>query len=94
MRCLTVRLCGITSRFQLLSPWMDQVIHTLLTRPPLSYDKIRFVQVLHSSASVNVQQAAFATGVLPNIYAFYRYTGNSACLSITQDLQFQMQPRS
>ena len=28
-----------------------------------------------------VQKAAFATGVLPNIYAFHRYTRNSAFLS-------------
>ena len=27
------------------------------------------------------RQAAFATGVPPNIYAFHRYTRNSACLS-------------
>ena len=25
------------------------------------------------------QQAAFATGVLPDLYAFHRYTRNSAC---------------
>ena len=30
-----------------------------------------------------VQKAAFATGVLPNIYAFHRYTRNSAFLSCT-----------
>ena len=33
--CDTVRLCGFTSRFQLLSPCMRQVTHALLTRPPL-----------------------------------------------------------
>ena len=46
-----------------------------------------------ASASVTVQQAAFATGVLPNIYAFHRYTRNSACLSRTPVRQFQMQLR-
>ena len=30
-------VCGITSRFQLLSPCERQVIHALLTRPPLNY---------------------------------------------------------
>ena len=30
-----MRLCGISSRFQLLSPCMRQVTHALLTRPPL-----------------------------------------------------------
>ena len=38
-----------------------------------------------------VQKAAFATGVLPNIYAFHRYTRNSAFLSCTLARQFQMQ---
>ena len=32
-----MRLCGISSRFQLLSPGMGQVAHALLTRPPLSH---------------------------------------------------------
>ncbi len=36
-----------------------------------------------ASASVSVQEAAFATGVPPNIYAFHRYTGNSTSLSST-----------
>ena len=35
-----MRLCGISSRFQLLSPGMGQVTHALLTRPPLSQSGI------------------------------------------------------
>ena len=35
-RCLQKTLCGISSRFQLLSPSVRQVTHALLTRPPLS----------------------------------------------------------
>ena len=46
-----------------------------------------------ASTSVIVQKAAFATGVPPNIYAFHRYTRNSACLSDTPATQFQMQSR-
>ena len=46
---------------------------------------------LRASTSVIVQQAAFATGVLPDIYAFHRYTRNSACPSDTRDDQFQVQ---
>ena len=34
--CDTVVLCGISSRFQLLSPTEGQVAHVLLTRSPLS----------------------------------------------------------
>jgi len=37
------------------------------------------------------QLTAFATGVLPDIYAFHRYTWNSINLSQTQDLQYQRQ---
>ena len=48
---------------------------------------------LRASTSVFVQQAAFATGVLPNIYAFHRYTRNSACPSDTQVAQFPKQSR-
>ena len=44
-----------------------------------------------SLSVVIVQKAAFATGVLPNIYAFHRYTRNSAFLSCTLARQFQMQ---
>ena len=35
--CNTVVLCGISSRFQLLSPCDRQIAHALLTSPPLSY---------------------------------------------------------
>ena len=43
-----------------------------------------------ASASVTTQQAAFAFGVPPDIYAFHRYTGNSITLSRTQGQQYQM----
>ena len=39
-RCRAVGLCGISSRFQLLSPTPGQVIHVLLTRSPLGTSKI------------------------------------------------------
>ena len=37
-RCLFAMLCGISSRFQLLSPSVRQVTHALLTRPPLTLE--------------------------------------------------------
>ena len=46
-----------------------------------------------ASTSVTVQQAAFATGVLPDIYAFHRYTRNSTYLSCTLVYQFPKQFR-
>ena len=42
-----------------------------------------------ASASETGQLAAFATGVLPNIYEFHLYTGNSTILSRTLVLQSQ-----
>ena len=39
--CGSVGLCGISSRFQLLSPTPGQVIHVLLTRSPLGTSKFR-----------------------------------------------------
>ena len=39
---------------------------------------------------MSVQLAAFATGVLPNLYEFHLYTGNSTNLSDTQAIQFRV----
>ena len=48
----------------------------------------KFGHGFRASVSDIVQKAAFATGVPPHIYAFHRYTGNSAFLSDTQESQF------
>ena len=40
--CNTVRICGISSRFRLLSPCVRQVTHALLTRPPLTRSSLGF----------------------------------------------------
>ena len=45
-----------------------------------------------ASASVEGQVAAFATGVLPNIYEFHLYTGNSASLSLPPAPPYRAQP--
>src|SRR6201996_2037690 len=45
-----------------------------------------------ASASVMDQVAAFATGVLPNIYEFHLYTGNSTTLFHTPDSTSRVQP--
>ena len=47
-----MRLCGISSRFQLLSPCVRQVTHALLTRPPLSQSKCfaRLACVKHAAS--------------------------------------------
>ena len=50
-----VRLCGISSRFQLLSPCIGQVTHALLTRPPLSHPSeegcfVRLACVKHAAS--------------------------------------------
>ena len=51
---------------------------------PVRYPRFR------ASASVALRQAAFAIGVLRDIYAFHRYTTNSAYLPHTQVSQFAL----
>ena len=36
--CGTVVLCGISTCFQVLSPCLGQIVHALLTRPPLEHE--------------------------------------------------------
>ena len=52
--CDSVMLCGISSRFQLLSPAQGQVAHALLTRPPLSNPRrncsVRLECVMHAAS--------------------------------------------
>jgi hypothetical protein len=43
---------------------------------------------------MSVQDAAFATGIPPDIYAFHRYTWNSASLSRIQAIQYPTQFQS
>ena len=55
-RCLHAVLCGISSRFQLLSPKQRQVAHALLTRPPLIRDRSPFtvrLECVRHAASVH-----------------------------------------
>ena len=58
VRCRTIWLCGISDRFQSLSPTQGQVAHALLTRPPLTCSEqappksVRLECVMHA-ASVN-----------------------------------------
>ena len=56
-------LCGINSRFQLLSPCVRQVTHALLTRPPLSIEKS--IRKLHSQYSVRLACVKHAASVHP-----------------------------
>ena len=52
--CSAKGLCGISSRFQLLSPCTGQVTHALLTRPPLSSSRkknfVRLACVKHAAS--------------------------------------------
>ena len=62
--CDSVRSCGISRNFFLLSPCMRQVFHALLTRPPLSTNKNLSIasyfdlQRLHSVRLACVRHAA------------------------------------
>ena len=57
-----MRLCGIISRFQLLSPSIGQVAHALLTRPPLSH--------LSALTEISASRASFDLHVLGTPPAF------------------------
>ena len=46
--------CGISSRFQLLSPSEGQVAHALLTRPPLSQFPLRRISKESASFDLHV----------------------------------------
>ena len=54
---------------------------------PVRYPRFR------ASASVECSEAAFAIGVLRDIYAFHRYTTHSASVAPTQARQFQRRHR-
>ena len=59
-----MRLCGISSRFQLLSPCMRQVTHALLTRPPLSH-KLLQSEEIRSKCFVRLACIKHAASVHP-----------------------------
>ena len=63
MPCGTVVLCGINSRFQLLSPCVRQVTHALLTRPPLKWNESN--RNLHQNISVRLACVKHAASVHP-----------------------------
>ena len=84
MPCSTVVLCGISSLFRLLSPCLGQIVHALLTRPPLALNRspplARLACVKHA-ASVRPEpgsnsdvQSSSVPGLLhpnPAIHSFY-----------------------
>ena len=64
MSCDITGLCGISSRFQLLSPCTGQVTHALLTRPPLSHC-IRHSEEIRSQCFVRLACVRHAASVHP-----------------------------
>ena len=63
-RCRPIMLCGISSRFQLLSPSERQVAHALLTRPPLSQRKF-LTEISNSQCFVRLACVRHAASVHP-----------------------------
>ena len=61
--CGSVGLCGISSRFQLLSPSLRQIAHALLTRSPLRL--ISFIRRIIPSISVRLACVRRAASVRP-----------------------------
>ena len=63
LSCDSVGSCGISSRFQLLSPSRRQVTHALLTRSPLRYDS--FCRSFYQRISVRLACVRRAASVRP-----------------------------
>ena len=63
---LSHRLCIACNELSSFTAWTTRVSN------PVRSPRFR------SSASVTAQRPAFAIGVLPDIYTFHRYTGNSS----------------
>ena len=61
--CDPATLCGISVRFQTLSPMPRQVAHALLTRPPLSL--LRSIRRLPLANSVRLECVMHAASVHP-----------------------------
>ena len=82
--CPLMMLCGISSRFQLLSPSERQVTHALLTRPPLSSQKqapncsVRLACVRHA-ASVRPEPGSNSLYKYFNLY-FLKFIPDSLTL--------------
>ena len=90
-----MRLCGIISRFQLLSPSIGQVTHALLTRPPLSDPNefhqeqaqsglredhsVRLACVKHA-ASVYPEPGSNSQNVIYEVYAGLRLSNRKSLL--------------
>ena len=72
--------CGISSRFQLLSPSLGQVAHALLTRPPLSHPK----QASGASFDLHVlgTPPAFVLSQDQTLYKSYNKPGPPGLISI------------
>ena len=83
-RCLPDTLCGISSRFQLLSPSERQVAHALLTRSPLSH--IRFL------TEISKLQASFDLHVLGTPPAFVLSQDQTLKYGILTASQRQIKP--
>ena len=64
MPCGITGLCGISSRFRLLSPCTGQVTHALLTRPPLS-NMVRHPERIRSVLFVRLACVRHAASVHP-----------------------------
>ena len=63
LSCGIYAICGISVRFQTLSPMLRQVAHALLTRPPLSY--LHSIRRLPSNNSVRLECVMHAASVHP-----------------------------
>ena len=95
--CGPVGLCGISSRFQLLSPSLRQVPHALLTRSPLNTEKINPLRIpfdLHVLGAppafvLSQDQTLYKMVSKPDYSEFKSFAQNAiACVLSNYSLEF------
>ena len=83
--CPSNTLCGISSRFQLLSPTERQVLHALLTRSPLSDPRrnhpVRLACVRHA-ASVRPEPGSNSQKIVSKALSRFKSFSESLLLAI------------
>ena len=88
--CAPMRLCGISTRFRVLSPCIRQVPHALLTRPPLGCQHFRSQQagIFKNGSPVRLACVRHAASVHPepgsNSRTDFRFSRSRTGLACSQ----------
>ena len=73
-RCPLVVSCGISSRFQLLSPCNRQIAHVLLTRPPLCFEEQAPLSTVRLACFKHAASVRPEPGSNSNVYGIFNFS--------------------